>query len=210
VVLLLPPLHSLPPLNPYFPAQSTIQTESPLRFISFSDLSTSRMSICNSVIRASPAVLSMWPFSHPSLVIYFFQTPPMKLKLGLQIGEILLIANHLDKSLWSANQKQGAADHISYNLLWQVWSFAVPFTSLRKLCKIAGPKPFCWAKLACFDFSSSSFNLKGHTLITSGVAIRFHLKGRTYLQHSGHAALQLQWTRGKPSSMKKQWVVKRE
>jgi hypothetical protein len=28
----------------------------------------------------------------------------------------------------------------------------VPFTLLSKLCKIAGPQPFCWAKLACFDF----------------------------------------------------------
>jgi hypothetical protein len=38
-------------------------------------------------------------FSHPSLVIYFFATPPIKLKLGQQIGGGLLIANHLDQSL---------------------------------------------------------------------------------------------------------------
>jgi hypothetical protein len=37
-----------------------------------------------------------------------------------------------------------------YTLLWQVLCFAVPFTNLSKLCKNAGPKPFCWAKLACF------------------------------------------------------------
>ncbi len=40
-----------------------------------------------SVVRASPAVLSMWPcknyLSHPSLVIYFFQIPPLKLNLAL-------------------------------------------------------------------------------------------------------------------------------
>ncbi len=56
--------------------------------------------------RASPAVLSMWPckiiFHIPSLVIYFSATPPIKLKLGQQI---ILIATHLDQSLWWANQK---------------------------------------------------------------------------------------------------------
>jgi hypothetical protein len=38
-------------------------------------------------------------FSHPSLVIYFFATQPIKLKLGQHIGGGLLIANHLDQSL---------------------------------------------------------------------------------------------------------------
>jgi hypothetical protein len=38
-------------------------------------------------------------FSHPSLVIYFFATPPIEMKLGQQIGEGLLRANHLDQSL---------------------------------------------------------------------------------------------------------------
>jgi hypothetical protein len=38
-------------------------------------------------------------FSHPSLVIYFFATPPLQLKLKLQIGRRLLIANQLDESL---------------------------------------------------------------------------------------------------------------
>ncbi len=35
------------------------------------------------------------------------------------------------------------------------------FTSLSKLCKNAEPKPFSWAKQACFDFSSSHFNVEG-------------------------------------------------
>jgi hypothetical protein len=41
-------------------------------------------------IRVSPAGASVCDpaeyFSHPSLVIYFFPTPPIKLKLGLQTG----------------------------------------------------------------------------------------------------------------------------
>jgi hypothetical protein len=36
-------------------------------------------------------------FANPSLVIYFFPTPPIKLKLVLQVGERLLIATHLDQ-----------------------------------------------------------------------------------------------------------------
>jgi hypothetical protein len=69
-------------------------------------------------------------FSHPSIVIYFFPTPPIKLKLGLQMGGRLLIATHLDQSNYLANQQQ-------------VLGFAMPFTSLSIMCKIAGPKPFC-------------------------------------------------------------------
>jgi hypothetical protein len=38
-------------------------------------------------------------FSQPSLVMYAFATPPIKLKLGQQIDGEVLIANHLDQSL---------------------------------------------------------------------------------------------------------------
>jgi hypothetical protein len=43
-------------------------------------------------------------FSHPK-VMYYFATPPIKLKLGEQLGGGLLIANQLDQSLPWANQK---------------------------------------------------------------------------------------------------------
>jgi hypothetical protein len=59
-----------------------------------------------------------------------FPTLAIKLKLGLQIGGKIRIATHLDHSNYLANQQR-------------VLGFAVPFTSLSKLCKIAGPKPFC-------------------------------------------------------------------
>jgi hypothetical protein len=45
-----------------------------------------------------------------------------------------------------------------------VLGFDVLLTRLRRVCKGAGPKPFWWAKLACFDFCWSSFNLQGHIL----------------------------------------------
>jgi hypothetical protein len=38
-------------------------------------------------------------FSHPSLVMYSFATPPIKLKPRQQIRGGLLIANHMDQSL---------------------------------------------------------------------------------------------------------------
>jgi hypothetical protein len=60
-------------------------------------------------LRASLAALRRKYFSHPSLVMYSFATPPTKLKLGQQIGGGLLITNHLDQSLWWANQKHWAA-----------------------------------------------------------------------------------------------------
>jgi len=53
-------------------------------------------------------------FSHPSLVIWFFPTPPLKLKLGPQISNYL------------ANQQQ-------------LLAFDVPFTSLSIIWKNAEP-----------------------------------------------------------------------
>jgi hypothetical protein len=44
-------------------------------------------------------------FSHPSLVIYFFATPPTKFKLGQQIRGGLLTTNHLDQLLRWAIKK---------------------------------------------------------------------------------------------------------
>jgi len=38
-------------------------------------------------------------FSHPSLVMYSFATPPIKLKLEQKIGWGPVITNHLDQSL---------------------------------------------------------------------------------------------------------------
>jgi hypothetical protein len=97
-------------------------------------------------------------FSHPSSVICFLPTPATKLKLGLQIGARVLTVIHLDQSIYLPNQQQ-------------VLGFAVPSTSRSKLCVDVGPKPFCLAKLACFNFSLSNFNLQGHILSTCGVAL---------------------------------------
>jgi hypothetical protein len=49
--------------------------------------------------------------------------------------------------------------------------FFVPFTSFNILCKNCRTKPFCRAKLACFDFSSSNFLLQGYIVSTGGAAL---------------------------------------
>jgi len=54
---------------------------------------------CKSISSSAQYVTLQKYFSHPRLVVYFFATPPIKLKLGQQIGGELLIANHLDQSL---------------------------------------------------------------------------------------------------------------
>ncbi len=92
------------------------------------------------VIRLSGAqyVTMQKYFSHPSLIIYFFLTPPIKIKLGLQIVGRLLIETHLDQSHTLANRQQ-------------VLGYAVPFTSLSKLCKMLGQNHFAepnWHGLA--------------------------------------------------------------
>jgi hypothetical protein len=100
---------------------------------------------CQKISSSAQYVILQKYFLHPGLVIYFFPTSPIKLKLGLQIGGRLPIANHLDQSQYLVNQKQGAAvsTNFYYTLLWQVLGFAMPFTSLSKLCKMLGQKPFC-------------------------------------------------------------------
>jgi hypothetical protein len=82
--------------------------------------------------------------SHPSLVIYFFATPSIKLKLGQQIGEGLLIANHMGQSLWSANQKHWPhkLDHIYYSL----------FCRCTALLRLSPVTPNCAIMLSPIQF----------------------------------------------------------
>jgi hypothetical protein len=67
--------------------------------------------------------------------MYYFATPPIKLKLGQQIGRRLLIANHLNQSLRWVNQKHWAVVR-SYLLHFflQVRGAAAAFTKHGSLC----------------------------------------------------------------------------
>jgi hypothetical protein len=65
-------------------------------------------------------------FSHQKFSYLFFPTPPIKLKLGLQIGVMLLIATHTNQSNYLTNQ--------------QILGFVVPFISLYIFCQNVGPQ----------------------------------------------------------------------
>jgi len=110
-------------------------------------------------------------FSRPNLVIYFLATPPIKLKLGQQTGGGVLIANHLDQSLWWVNQKHWAVVR-SYLLLFSGGAqvLRLPFSHF-KLCNYTEPIPLAWAKPLYFDFPSSNCTVQVHILSTNGDAL---------------------------------------
>jgi hypothetical protein len=84
----------------------------------------------------------------------------------------LLIANHLDKSLWSTNQKYWAV--VRSNLLHsflEVHNCVAPFTSHGKLHEFGAEKLISWAKPAHFDFFAINFTVWSHILCTGGDAL---------------------------------------
>jgi hypothetical protein len=135
--------------------------------------------------------------------MHSFATPPIKPKLVEQIGGGLLIANHLDESLWWANQKHWVSvrSYLVHSFL-QVHRAAAPFSSHGNVHNYAEPKPFscahgccafqqtrqraqlCWAKTIflsqtsciCWIFSSSNFTVHDHIPSTAGDALRQVLK----------------------------------
>ncbi len=123
-------------------------------------------------------------FSHPSLVIYFFATPPIKVKSGQQIRGGLLIANHPEQLLWGATEKHWAAvrSHL-LQCLGQVHVVATPFTSHRELSNFAELKPFSWTKPPCFNFSSSNCTVQDHMLSSPRDAVSSRKRPKTYLSN---------------------------
>jgi hypothetical protein len=102
---------TIPPVNMIFTQVEYIQSQNNCKLVNISRETLPHNLHCIHIhtIRASLAreLLSMCEtlqkyFSHPSLVTYFFATPPIKLELVQQINRWggLLIANHLDESLW--------------------------------------------------------------------------------------------------------------
>jgi hypothetical protein len=104
--------------------------------------------------------------------MYSFATPPIKVKGGQQIGGGLLIANHMDQSLWWANQKHWTA----VRSFLQVHSAAAPRTSHGNLQNYAEPKPISWVKPVQVRFSSSIFTVQDHILSTAGDALTHYQK----------------------------------
>ncbi len=92
--------------------------------------------------------------------------------------DFVLIANHLDQSLKLDNQKQRGVVRVvgSCFLHSSLCKFSF-FTSLSsKVCTNVRPKPFCWAKPTCFNFSFPLLliTLQGHKLTTTAAALTKH------------------------------------
>jgi hypothetical protein len=83
-------------------------------------------------------------FSHPSWVIYFFQTPPMELKRGLQIGGKQLIATHLDQSNLSrlASVRLCCAFYQPQKIVQKCWAKTILLT-----CHVEGQNMSCFGPL---------------------------------------------------------------
>jgi hypothetical protein len=121
----------------------------------------------------------------------FLATPPIKLKLELHINGGLLTANHLDQSLWSANQKYWTT--VRCNLLpsfWEVPASVAPFTSHGTLHEFSAEKPISWGEPAHFNFFAINFTVWSHILSTVGDALR-HVPPRNAVGTVQWAALWL-------------------
>jgi hypothetical protein len=106
-----------------------------------------------------------------SLAVLFFGNPLNK--TGTAYTWELLVANRLDQSLWSTNQKYWAAvkSKLSHFFL-EVHNCVVPFTSHGKLHEFGAEKSISWTKSAHFDFFTINFAVWSHILSTSGDALR--------------------------------------
>jgi len=97
------------------------------------------LSTDRAALRASLVLLSTWACKNTShiqvLIIYFFPTPPIKLKLGLQIGGRLLLATRLDQPDYLANQKYEAVNNVIW--LYLLGSSGAP-PGPWKLCILPG------------------------------------------------------------------------
>jgi hypothetical protein len=129
-------------------------------------------------IGAWPLVLSIWAckiFLISKLSYLLFCNPTHQTEAGtVQIGGKLLIANHLDQSLWLANQKQEAAviSHLSHSSLASDQLCCAFYQRPTNWAKYVGEKPISWAKPAYVDFVSLDFNLQGNILRTDGHVLR--------------------------------------
>jgi hypothetical protein len=108
-----------------------------------------------------------------ALVINFFPTPPIKLKLRLKVCGRLLIATHLDQSNYLANEKQGAVN--SYDLI----VFKRLLQGSSRAVKAVG---FCSASSGWTDESHLRFPLQGHIPGIGGGVLRF--VSRSFNSHS--------------------------
>ncbi len=113
-----------------------------------------RCSVCDRVKIFCTSKFSYVPFCNPTHKMWNWDK-------SKYVGG-LLIANHLDESLWWANPKHwaGVSSHLLHSFL-QVHSAAAPFTSQGNVPNYVEPKPFSWAKPANIGLFSSNFYCAG-------------------------------------------------
>jgi hypothetical protein len=100
-----------------------------------------------------------------SIAVLFLGNPTNKTVTRTAYTCELLVANHLDQSLWSTNQKYW--DAVRSNLLhsfMEVHNCVATFTSHGELHEIGAEKPISWAKLAHFAFFPINFTVWSHIL----------------------------------------------
>jgi len=131
---------------------------------------------------------------------FLFGNPTNKTVRGTSYMCGLLIANHLDQSLWSTNQKYSAAGRSnSLHSFLEVHNCVAPFTSHGKLHKFGAEKPISWAKQAHFDLFTMNSTVWSHILSTVGYAVSGtspKLKTRNH-----HSTTQQQYTRYQKSGI---------
>jgi hypothetical protein len=109
---------------------------------------------------------SMWRWKNiPHIQVfvpYFFPTPPIKLKLGLQIGGRLLMATHLDQWNYLANQKQGAVNKYDLTVFIRLGSESCTFFQGHRSLRVK--------TLDLTAVHYPRFPVQGHILSTNGDA----------------------------------------
>jgi hypothetical protein len=113
---------------------------------------------------------SIWPcrkyFWHPSLVILLFCNPTHKTETGTANMWELLIANHLDESLWWDNKEQGS--RVRSYLLHSSLACAQLCCAFHQHQQ--GRKTtFLSRNRHVWTFLHPLFNVQGHILSTGGV-----------------------------------------
>jgi hypothetical protein len=116
-------------------------------------------------------------FTSKFKVMYSCATPPIKVKVGQQIGGETTNSKPLGRIIMMGQSEtlssSAQLDHIYYTLFWRYTALLRPYQASALRALYTDPKPFSWAKPAYFGFSSSNSTLQDdHILITTGDPFR--------------------------------------